>query len=109
MDARTPVANPRSPLCFASCFGCPSMASMPAPGISATPKEGSCFGGDAPPPLSFSQPKGAGSSMLCVADRVVKEYERLLVAMPTLAQHMERLQVDTDAMAKGRWWKIAGC
>lgn len=40
-------------------------------------------------------------SPLSVADRVVAEYERLLEAMPVMAQHMGRLQGETDAMAEG--------
>lgn len=40
-------------------------------------------------------------SSLSVADRVVTEYEKLLEAIPTMARHMGKLQLDTEAMAEG--------
>lgn len=43
-----------------------------------------------------------GTSALSVADRVVTEYEKLLEAIPTMAQHMWRLQGDTETMAEGK-------
>eukprot|EP00752_Nemacystus_decipiens_P005969 g5391.t1 len=42
-----------------------------------------------------------GRSALSVADAVVTEYEKLLAAIPTMARHMGKLQLDTEAMAEG--------
>lgn len=42
-----------------------------------------------------------GRSVLSVADAVVTEYEKLLAAIPTMARHMGKLQLDTEAMAEG--------
>lgn len=42
-----------------------------------------------------------GLSALSVADVVVKEYEKLLAAIPTMARHMGKLQLDTETMAEG--------
>lgn len=42
-----------------------------------------------------------GISALSVADVVVKEYEKLLAAIPTMARHMGKLQLDTETMAEG--------
>lgn len=42
-----------------------------------------------------------GLSSLTVADAVVTEYEKLLAAMPTMARHMGKLQLDTEVMAEG--------
>lgn len=42
-----------------------------------------------------------GLSALSVADAVVTEYEKLLAAIPTMARHMGKLQLDTEAMAEG--------
>ncbi|CAM9188640.1 unnamed protein product [Ectocarpus sp. 4 AP-2014] len=42
-----------------------------------------------------------GLSSLTVADAVVTEYEKLLAAIPTMARHMGKLQLDTEVMAEG--------
>ncbi|CAN0222810.1 unnamed protein product [Ectocarpus sp. 6 AP-2014] len=42
-----------------------------------------------------------GLSGLNVADAVVTEYEKLLAAVPTMARHMGKLQLDTEVMAEG--------
>lgn len=42
-----------------------------------------------------------GLSALSVADVVVSEYEKLLAAIPTMAKHMGKIQLDTEAMAEG--------
>lgn len=42
-----------------------------------------------------------GLSSLTVADAVVTEYEKLLAALPTMAKHMGKLQLDTEVMAEG--------
>ena len=42
-----------------------------------------------------------GRSALSVADAVVTEYEKLLAAIPTMARHMGKLQLDTESMAEG--------
>ncbi len=42
-----------------------------------------------------------GFSALSVADVVVTEYEKLLAAIPTMAKHMGKIQLDTEAMAEG--------
>ncbi|CBN74090.1 hypothetical protein Esi_0012_0173 [Ectocarpus siliculosus] len=42
-----------------------------------------------------------GLSSLNVADAVVTEYEKLLAAVPTMARHMGKLQLDTEVMAEG--------
>lgn len=54
-------------------------------------------------PAAMQQSRVPGLSALSVADRVVAEYERLLEAMPVMARHMGRLQIDTEAMADGQY------
>ncbi|CAN0190230.1 unnamed protein product, partial [Phaeothamnion confervicola] len=56
--------------------------------------------GSSPAFSGISGSPSAGTAVVFgVADRVISEYERLLAAVPTLAQHINRTQVDTDAMA----------
>lgn len=48
-------------------------------------------------------------SALSVADSVVKEYEKLLAAIPTMAKHMGKLQLDTETMADGEQARTGPC
>lgn len=70
-------------------------AAAAAEGVAAAAKGD--VAGEAP-----SMAGAGGTSALWVADRVVTEYEKLLEAIPTMAQHMWRLQGDTETMAEGK-------